>query len=196
MNTKRITISIARIALSLAIFVVFVIRMYVIITKHQAIVDSLSYFTYESNLFAGVVFGLLGYRAIRGRSIADLQGFRGAATAYLLITGIIFNLLLNAPSVGISDALVNFLYHHIAPLYVAIDFIVDTPKPAITFKRALLWVIYPILYMVYTFVRGAIVNWYPYPFFDAAHHSTGTIATNVVGLIVFGLILFFERHHP
>lgn len=190
-NTKRIVISIARIALSVAIFIVFVVRMYVIVTKHQAIVDTLSYFTYESNLFAGVVFGLLGYRAIKSRSVANLQGYRGAATAYLLITGIIFNLLLNAPSFGTSEILVNILYHHIAPLYVAIDFVLDTPIPPITYRRALLWVIYPIAYMIYTFVRGAITKWYPYPFFDALHHSFATVATNVVGLVVFGLVLFF-----
>ncbi|MDA8025286.1 MAG: Pr6Pr family membrane protein [Actinomycetota bacterium] len=191
MTSKRIVISIARIALSLAILLVFIFRMYVIVTKNQAIVDTLSYFTYESNLFAAAVFGLLGFRAIKGRPIANLQGYRGAATAYLLITGIIFNLLLNAPAHGISDILVNVLYHHIAPLYVAIDFVVDTPKPAISYRRALLWVVYPIAYMAYTFIRGAITNWYPYPFFDAAHHSVATISTNVVGLIIFGLILFF-----
>ncbi|MDA8197221.1 MAG: Pr6Pr family membrane protein [Actinomycetota bacterium] len=191
MTTKRIIISIARIALAAAIALVFVIRMYVIVTKRQAIVDTLSYFTYESNLFAAFVFGLLGWKAVRGESTASLQGYRGAATAYLLITGIIYNLLLNAPSSGTSEILVNLLYHHIAPLYVLIDFLIDTPKPAITYRRALLWVVYPVVYMVYTFIRGAITNWYPYPFFDAAHHSVATIATNVVGLVVFGLVLFF-----
>ncbi len=39
----------------------------------------------------------------------------------------------------------------------------------IELHRALIWLVYPLLFAVYSLIRGPIVGWYPYPFLDPAH---------------------------
>jgi hypothetical protein len=34
------------------------------------------------------------------------------------------------------------------------------------------WLIYPVLHLVYTLIRGAIVGFYPYPFFNPNRPTT------------------------
>jgi hypothetical protein len=34
------------------------------------------------------------------------------------------------------------------------------------FRWSLIWLAYPVLYLVYSLVRGAFVDWYPYPFIN------------------------------
>ena len=45
------------------------------------------------------------------------------------------------------------------------------------------------LWTGYTLVRGALVDWYPYPFLDPANGGYGTVAAYVVGILIFGSIV-------
>ena len=40
--------------------------------------------------------------------------------------------------------------------------------------------LFPVLWMAYTLVRGAVWGWYPYPFVDAASHGYLRVAANGV----------------
>ena len=83
----------------------------------------------------------------------------------------------------------NAVVHVLFPIYLVIDWLVDPPGSRIGWRRALLWLAYPTLYIVYTFVRGALVGWYPYPFFDLNANSAATVALYTLGLYAFGLIV-------
>ena len=57
----------------------------------------------------------------------------------------------------------------------------------LTFRRALVWVVFPMAYLAYSLVRGAITGWYPYPFLDPREHGyTGVL---VVSAAVTALVL-------
>jgi hypothetical protein len=56
--------------------------------------------------------------------------------------------------------------HRLTPLVFAADWLIDPPRRPVAFPRALAWMIFPLLYLPYTLVRGPIVGWYPYPFLD------------------------------
>ena len=46
------------------------------------------------------------------------------------------------------------------------------------------WLIFPIVYVVYSLVRGPIADWYPYPFLDPnLDGGAGKVAIMVVVLI-------------
>ncbi len=120
-----------------------------------------SYFTIESNLM-GVLALLLGTLVLPGAAGRDgVDLFRGAATLYMVITGIVFALLL-AP-LGNDVALTavpwdNTVLHYIMPVVLLADWLVDPPARPVPFTRALIWLVYPIAYLAYSLIRGPIVG--------------------------------------
>ena len=181
------------------------------------VVSFFSYFTTLGNLFASVVFvvgavWLLGARGAAGAGSgagtagagsgagqggAGLGGpawqtVRGASVVYMAFVGIVFNTLLVGADLGGLLPWVNVVHHMLMPLVVVIDWLVWPPTRRITRRVALLWVIVPVVYTVYTLVRGAIVDFYPYPFFNpAASGGYGGVAAYCAALLVAFVLLAF-----
>ena len=54
----------------------------------------------------------------------------------------------------------------------------------------LLWQVFPLLYLIYVLVRGAIVGWYPYPFLDPAKvNGYGNVALYALGIMATFLLV-------
>jgi uncharacterized membrane protein len=49
---------------------------------------------------------------------------------------------------------------------VVADWLVNPPQRELSVGRALWLVVVPVVYTVYTLIRGPIAHWYPYPFFN------------------------------
>ena len=48
-----------------------------------------------------------------------------------------------------------------------------TPKGSLRFVDQVVWQSYPLIYLIYTLIRGAIIGAYPYPFLDVARPGCG-----------------------
>jgi uncharacterized membrane protein len=132
--------------------------------------DYFSYFTVLSNLFAAAMLlhGALRPANVRSRTV-DL--FRGAAVVYILTTGIVYLLLLSGHAPAYPW--VNAILHYLMPVAVTLDWLSDPPSVRLDPARTLvMWMAFPLLYVLYTLARGAIVNWYPY-FFVNPHRNGG-----------------------
>ncbi len=97
---------------------------------------------------------------------------RGANTLNMVVVGVVFSLLLS----GLDGDLTavpwdNTVLHYIIPVVVALDWLFISSKTKITFKQGIVWAIFPMLYVLYSLVRGHLVNWYPYPFLNAAEQG-------------------------
>lgn len=150
-----------------------------------------SYFTIQSNLFAAVTLlvtaDLLFWKRKRNH---EQEMLRGAATLYMVTTGIIYGLLLAHINVQITLPWVNDVLHRIMPLVMLFDWLYDKPARKITARQSLLWLIFPAVYVVYTLLRGPhIHDWYPYPFLNPAEHGYFMVAINciTIGVVVYGL---------
>lgn len=57
-------------------------------------------------------------------------------------------------------------------------------------RLTVLWsLLFPVLWLAYTLVRGAIWKWYPYPFLDVTSHGYARVIVNaLVVTVVFGLV--------
>lgn len=132
--------------------------------------DYFSYFTVLSNLFAAAMLMHGALRPASERSHAvDL--LRGAAVAYILTTGIVYLLLLSGHAP--TYPWVNAILHYLMPVAVTLDWLLDPPRSRLAPARTVvLWMVFPLLYVLYTLARGAIVGWYPY-FFVNPHRSGG-----------------------
>jgi hypothetical protein len=158
-------------------------------------VSFFSYFTVLSNVGAAAVLGLLAARPDLS-SDRRFAPVRGAITLYMSITFLVYNVLLAPASadVGLTARWVDLVVHVVGPLVVALDWVVDPPHRWLSNRVVAGWMIFPAVYFAYSFIRGPIVNWYPYPFLDPNEHSYLIIAVYaVVILAVFVLVALALR---
>jgi hypothetical protein len=152
-----------------------------------------SFFTVESNILAVFAF-LVGALAIyAGKKNAWLDYFRGAVTFFMVVTGIVFALFLS----GLQDIQLtavpwdNIVLHYIIPIAIAIDWIMDPPVRRFEYRQALAWMIFPIMYLIYSLARGAVVNWYPYPFLDPANGGYNQVLVTSLIIAMGGFVLAY-----
>ncbi|GAB2728136.1 hypothetical protein GCM10027089_59740 [Nocardia thraciensis] len=142
----------------------------------------LSYFTVESNILGAVVLLIGGLRDPGGRR---WQRVRGASALYLLITGVVYAVLLANIDVMLSDQWINDVMHRVLPIVLVTDWLLVPARLGVTGRLIGGWLIYPAVYGVYSLIRGAIVDWYPYPFLDP--RGQGYISL-LIGLVVLAVV--------
>ena len=144
-------------------------------------INFFSFFTIQTNLFATFLFFYLGI--IGGNKSLPFNSIRGAITVYMLVTGVVYAILL-APTEGtLTYPWISFELHKIMPLTVLSSWIVFPPLIQLPKKEALRWLIYPIVYIFYTLIRGTFVGWYPYNFLNPLHSSYAHVLI-YIGVIV------------
>ncbi|WP_323119834.1 Pr6Pr family membrane protein [Burkholderia alba] len=149
-----------------------------------------SYFTQLSNLYAAAVL-LAGAWLIARPPAPRLESARGAAVLYMSITGIVYELLLaHADSIlHTTPPYTNWILHRIMPVVVLLDWLYVAPLVRLRGSHVLRWLAFPIAYLVYTLVRGPLVDWYPYPFVDPRTHGYMNVVWHC-GAITLGGIAF------
>jgi hypothetical protein len=143
--------------------------------------------------------GVLAWGAMRpgdphqtARQTARRDLVRGAAVLYLVITGLVYGVLLAGRPAAQHAAIpwVNMVLHQLLPLVVVADWLIDPPTPALTLRRALAWLVYPLAYVAVILVRGNAGGWYPYPFLDPARAGGPIgVAATCLGIAVATLAL-------
>jgi hypothetical protein len=97
---------------------------------------------------------------------------------YVAITGIVFAVLLAGHQEDLDThiAWVDFVVHRLIPIVVVADWLMDPPRHRLPLRIAAAWLGYPVLWFAYTLIRGAGVDWYPYPFVDVTRIGYGGVA--------------------
>jgi FAR-17a/AIG1-like protein len=152
-----------------------------------SLVNFFSFFTIESNLLAIVVLLVGGFLDPQSERWAYI---RGAATLYMVITGIVYAALLANQEVGLTAPWVNSAMHQVTPAVLLVDWVCFPPWSRASYRAALAWLAFPLLYFAYSLSRGAVVGWYPYPFLDPRHPGGyGRVAAFAVVLAVVMALL-------
>jgi hypothetical protein len=141
-----------------------------------------AFFTILSNVFGAVLWVWLALRARRPRTRTD-DLLRGAATLYLVITFIVVVLLLSGAELSLSNPTVDFVVHKLFPVLAVVDGIVDPPETDLRMRDVALWLIFPVVWLAFTLVRGAVDAWYPYPFLDPDNGGYRSVAYHVVAIL-------------
>src|SRR5450756_1677160 len=106
--------------------------MCVAIADSRHLVHFFSFFTIESNLLAIVVLLIGGAVNPRG---ARWAWVRGAATLYMVITGIVYAALLANVEVGLTAPWVDSAMHQVTPAVLLADWIFFPPWPRAADQR-------------------------------------------------------------
>jgi hypothetical protein len=149
------------------------------ISTGRSVSNFFSFFTIESNILAIVLFILLGVSGLFEKSPREYTFLRGGVTLFMTLTGIIYGTLLSGNEVALQTTIpwVNTVLHYVMPVVVLADWLINPPKQRILFKKAILWLIFPLAYLAYSIIRGNIVGWYPYPFINPILHSWTYVLT-------------------
>ena len=158
-----------RIGFGLLIIAAFITQMSFALSEGRSLANFFSFFTIQSNLLAAFVLLTVGFGMLaNAKANRQFAFIRGAATLYMVITGVVFALLLSGleQRLQVTVPWVNTVFHHLMPIVMLVDWLAFPPKFKFTYRHTILWLIYPIVYLFYSLIRGAIVHWYPYPFID------------------------------
>lgn len=144
------------------------------------IIRVLSFFTIESNLLSGLVSAQLAIRP--NRDGTAWRSLRLAALFGITITGVVYSTVLakiHEPN-GTAETFVNDVVHYVVPVTMIIGWLAFGPRPRITGTTLLRSLLFPLLWIIYTLIRGAIWKWYPYPFLDVPTHGYPRVTLNAV----------------
>lgn len=178
--------TILRVTLALLTLAAIGLQFSLHIAASFSAVNFFSYFTNLSNLFACIVLLISAFVA-RGRTSARLDALRFASTVNMLIVGIVFALLLRNTDLGALLPWINALLHYVMPVAVVLDWILKPPTTSIGVRHLALALVFPIVYLGYTVLRGSAIGWYPYPFLNPAVVG----GTTGVALYALGIALAF-----
>lgn len=150
-------------------------------------VNYFSLFTILSVAISSLVFLYLALVGKRSKNSA-IDSIRGATTAYLLVSSAVYFLLLrNLPSSSL--AWINTVFHQIMPTVFTIDWLVLPSKMYLRLSESLKWLVFGVLYLVYTLIRGIIFNWYPYPFLNPNENGYLSVFGYSAVMAISGLLL-------
>lgn len=152
------------------------------------VVDTLSYFTIWSNIVVAVSLTLLLARPLRGTPATRVLRLSGLLM--ITVTAIVYQVLL-APSVDVTgwSLLTDPVLHVITPILTVVVWVVWGPRGWITRHEVPLALVVPLVWIVWMLVRGAVVHAYPYGFANVEELGYASVATTLVAILVFGLVL-------
>jgi hypothetical protein len=83
----------------------------------------------------------------------------------------------------------NQLVHTIVPVLAVLGWLIAGPRGLASKRIVWLSLIFPVLWLAFTLIRGAIITWYPYPFIDVSKIGYARVAVNCVwlSLLLLGL---------
>ena len=147
--------SILRLLMAAAVVAAVLTQLGQTLSLGYSVPNFFSFFTIQSNIIGAVAVTTAALAGPAGRKTLWLSQFRGAATLYMAITGMIFSLLLRGADVQTPIPWVNSVLHFIFPLFIVIDWLVDRSVRPLSFRQGLVFLAYPVAYGAYSLIRGA-----------------------------------------
>jgi hypothetical protein len=113
------------------------------------------------------LYGIAIQTKIKLEKLLTRQTTGTAVTVYIVIVGIIYNTILRflGQLTGLQWVL-NELEHLIIPLLFLIYWFIFIPKNQLQWNNFWPWLIYPLVYVIFVFIRGSFSGFYPYPFLN------------------------------
>ncbi|MFA6058745.1 MAG: Pr6Pr family membrane protein [Taibaiella sp.] len=158
-------------------------QFYLIIQNRQAdILETVfryfGYFTILTNILVALCFSALLFKQ---NSFFHRSTTQTAIAAYIFLVALIYNTVLR----GIVkpegfDRVVDESLHVVMPLLFIIYWFIYTDKKPLQWKHIFPWLIYPLVYIIYTLLRGSFAHFYPYPFLNVDQLGYQSVLINCI----------------
>ena len=152
-----------------------------------------SYFTIQTSLIAIVTLWVAGWFAWTGRKETRVLNIvRLCTVTFTVVVTLVYNLLLRGLPSPAEDGnyvwpvLPNEILHVWAAIFMLIDWMLSSRRINLRLRTVFWVLLFPLAWLVYSIVRGLMVNWWPYWFINPNE------AAGVPGMLgyIFGIMLF------
>lgn len=152
-------------------------------TVSEATIRFFSYFTILTNIAVATYYTALLFDA----PITRTQGLLSAITVYIVIVGLVYQVALRHiwDPQGLQKW-VDELLHSAIPLGALIYWSLFEKK-SLRYSQIFAWSLYPLVYLIFTLIRGNISGFYPYPFIDVT--AIGMQQSLINALIILALFM-------
>jgi hypothetical protein len=167
------------------VLVGLIVQAEVVVTADEAFFDGTAarlfnmfcFFTVQSNVIVGVTCGLLAWRL--DWTSTSFRVFRLVGVVDIAITGVVYHVALaDLQELDGKAAVADQLLHLVVPVLAVLGWIVFGPRGLIAGRDMVLATLVPLAWLVFTLIRGPIVDWYPYPFLDVRDHGYAQVLLN------------------
>lgn len=148
---------------------------YFTILCNSLIAISLSFSTFFPKTKLGIFFSNLSVKT--------------AIALYIFIVFVVYNTVLRGiwKPTGWQLFLDNML-HVLIPILYILYWLFFVTKGKLNWKNGFYWLLFPLIYLIYSLIRGSVVNWYPYPFLNASKLGYGQVSINIIIMLFVFLI--------
>jgi len=161
-----------------------------VVSIPETILRFFAYFTINTNILVALclTFIGLGSKTRTGRFFSRPSTVT-AITVYIIIVGIVYNTILRSlwQPQGLQ-MIVDEILHSVTPVLFILFWVIFTPTEELKWKHAFSWLIYPLVYIFYALIVGAVTKFYPYLFVDVNRHGYIKALSNT-GLVLFAIFL-------
>lgn len=171
-----------------AFFAWFAILFQLYLTE-GTVINFLSYFTILSNLLIAlcVTFSVFLSQIKTGIFFSGIS-VQTAITLYIFIVALVYNVILRGIWIVTGwQLIVDNLLHVLNPILYILYWLIFASKEKLSWKDGVCWTYFPLVYLIYSLIRGSVVNWYPYPFLNVTNLGYKKVLINVS----FMIVLFF-----
>lgn len=159
----------------------------------EVIIRFFSYFTILSNIAVALCFFANANGKKNQLEFWKLSSIKTAILVYILVVGIVYNVMLRSlwTPTG-AQKIVDELLHVLMPFLFLLYWWLFVPKTHFNIRHVWNSLIFPLIYLIWVLIRGAVSNWYPYPFVDVFNHGYQIVGIScAILLLVFGLLALF-----
>ena len=161
-----------------------------VVSIPETILRFFAYFTINTNILVALCFTFigLGSKTRTGRFFSRPSTVT-AITVYIIIVGIVYNTILRSlwQPQGLQ-MIVDEILHSVTPVLFVLFWVIFIPTEELKWKHAFSWLIYPLVYIFYALIVGAVTKFYPYLFVDVNRHGYIKALSNT-GLVLFAIFL-------
>jgi len=157
----------------------------------ELLIRFFTFFTVTTNILVAVLATVLLLRpASAWGMFFSRQSTAAAVSVYIVVVGLIYNLILRAlwhPE-GLQRV-VDELLHLVIPVLFLLYWLMFVRKDELRWGNMWGWLVYPLVYIVLVMIRGAFSGFYPYPFLDVLKIGYPQTFLNCLGVTVVFVVL-------
>ena len=189
-------------ATSLAVLLGIVIQFFVTGPNESAfggstlgrVLNIFAFFTIQSNVIVGVTCLLLVLDPDRTSTVFAV--FRLIGVVAITVTFVVFHVALSKLlDLETWPQVANQLQHTVVPILAVSGWVMFGPRGLTSARVVKLTVVFPLLYMVFTTIRGPLSSdWYPYPFADVHALGYARVLVNALWIGLFFIAVSAAAH--
>ncbi|RVT75396.1 hypothetical protein EOD40_11595 [Flavobacterium sufflavum] len=156
----------------------------------ETILRFFSFFTILTNILVALFFTVKFFNLSRKSfGLFYKNGTFTALTTFILIVSLVYQVVLRSAwePTGLQ-LVVDELLHTIIPLCTFICWFFYAEQSDSKIQSVIIWLFYPIIFIIFIFIRGYFSDFYPYPFLNISEIGFGNTLINTTLILI--LIVF------